>query len=176
MTGGKMSSQARGKPPSVSGLLWHRDQYYSFFIPNNWHRLRWPDNREGVIYGPDPTDPFTVFAVDIKDLGVSITPADVDVLAEGFFESIQQLPACDIESREQKVSDTQIKLEAKYTFDEQGETRKRWACVFYHETRQIAMTAQGATPEQYDYWLPWFFEAMMTVRIHNEKPDSGFWH
>jgi hypothetical protein len=32
------------------------------------------------------------------------------------------------------------------------------------------MMAQGATPEKYDYWLPWFFEAMMTAKVHSTRP------
>jgi hypothetical protein len=44
--------------------------------------------------------------------------------------------------------------------------------VYYQDDRQIAITAQGATPDKYDYWLPWFFEAMMTTKIHREKPTS----
>ncbi|MBN1284527.1 MAG: hypothetical protein JXB47_03935 [Anaerolineae bacterium] len=137
--------------------------------------MHWSDDRTGVIYGPDPADPFTVFAVDLKDLGTLVTAADLDALAEGLFGSIERLPASEIETREQKATGKLLELEAKYTFCEQGETRKCWKRVFYHETRQIAMTAQGATPEKYDYWLPLFFEAMMTANVHNVKPQPEFW-
>ncbi len=170
-----MAGKTQKQYPAIRGLSWHRDQYYSFYTPIDWHRFSWLDDRQGEIYGPDPNDPLTVFAVDIKDLGTEITANDLDVLAEGFFKTIEQLPEADIESRNQKVTGKLLELEAQYTFREQGETRKRWVRVFYHETRQIAMTAQGATPEKYDYWLPWFFEAMATVRIHNKKPDLGIW-
>jgi len=167
-----MAEQARKEYPSAKGLLWYRDQYYSFFVPNHWHQFHWADGREGVIYGPDPADPLTVFAVDIQDLGTPITGDDLDILAEGFFETIERLPGSAIEHRQQKATGRLLELEAKYRFEEEGATRKRWARVFYSQTRQIAMTAQGATPEKYDYWLPWFFEAMMTAKIHNEKPTS----
>jgi hypothetical protein len=166
-----MAPHAHQEYPAVTGLIWHRDQYYSFFIPIDWHKMAWPDDREGVIYGPDATDPLTVFAVDIKDLGTLITADDLDVLAAGFFEGIEQLPESEIEHRDQRVTGKLLELEAKYRFREQGETRKRWVRVFYNGTRQIAMTAQGATTEKYDYWLPWFFEAMMTADIHNQKPQ-----
>ena len=165
-----MAGKTPKQHPAVSGLTWHRDQYYSFFTPMDWHRFTWADGRQGEIYGPDLNDPLTVFAVDVKDLGTAITADDLDILAEGFFATIEQLPEVNIESREQKVTGRVLELEAKYTFREEGETRRRWVRVFYHETRQIAMTAQGATPEKYDYWLPWFFEAMMTARVHNRKP------
>jgi hypothetical protein len=160
--------------PVINGLTWHRHQYYSFFAPMDWHRFSWSDGREGEIYGPDPNDPSTVFSVTLQSLGTSITPDDLDVLAEGFFEAIEQLPEAHLTSRNQKAAGKLLELEAKYTFQEQGETRKCWARVFYHETRQIALTAQGATPEKYDYWLPLFFEAMMTARVHNQKPSAMF--
>lgn len=169
-----MSDKVRKNYPAVTGLLWHRDQYYSFFVPNDWHRLQWSDDRVGVIYAPDPSDPLTAFAVDIRNLGTAVSAADIDVLAQGYFEGLEQLPDCHIESRDQKVTGTLLELEAKYTFREQGETRKCWARVFYYAEHQIVMTAQGATPQKYDYWLPWYFEAMMTAKFHTSKPENPF--
>ncbi|MFZ0543914.1 MAG: hypothetical protein WAM60_00655 [Candidatus Promineifilaceae bacterium] len=168
-----MSAKVPKKSPAIKGLLWHRDQYYSFFIPNNWYKLSWSDDRQGVIYAPDASDPLTVFAVSLTDLGTPVTEDDLDALAEGFFETIEQLPESHIELREQKVAGKMLELQAKYTSQENGETLKRWVRVFYHEKRQIAMTAQGV-PEKYDYWLPWFFEAMMTANVHRNKPQISF--
>lgn len=158
--------------PAVQGLTWHRTQYYSFFLPMNWHPFSWANDREGQIYGPDSNDSSTVFAVDMIDLGTPITDQDFDILAEGFFGTIEQLPACAIEARHQKAIGRLFELEAKYTFQEQAKTRKRWTRVFYHETRQVTMTAQGSTHEQYDHWLPWFFEAMITAKVHSQYPET----
>lgn len=166
-----MASHAPKQYPPIKGLRWHRDQYYSFFIPDDWYQCDWSDDRTGVIYAPEETDLQTVFAVDIKDLGTRIEPEDLDVLAEAFFESIHQLPQAALESQGQRVAGRQLELEAKYTFEEQGQTRKRWVRVFYLGQWQIAMTAQGATPEKYQYWLPWFFQAMMTAKVHYSKPN-----
>ena len=167
-----MAGKATRTYPAIQGLSWHRNQYYSFFIPNNWHKLSWSDGRQGVVYAPNLTDLNTVFAVDIKDLGTLISGDDLEVLAEGFFETIEQLPESHIESRSQKLTGKLLELQIKYQFQEQGDTRKRWVRLFYHETRQIALTAQGATPPTSDYWLPWFFEAMMTAKIHNQEPQD----
>jgi hypothetical protein len=164
--------QTQRQHPSTRGLNWHRDQYYSFFVPIEWHRFAWGEGQQGVIYGPDLDNPSTVFAVDFKDLGMPITADDFEILSEGFFEAIEALPQAQIELRNHKQAEAILELEAKYTFQEQSQTRKRWVRVFYQDSRQIAMTAQGATTEKYDYWLPWFFEAMMTARIHREKPTS----
>jgi hypothetical protein len=167
-----MARQTHNKYPAIKGLLWHREQYYSFFIPNNWHKFQWSDDRDGVIYCPDLVDPFTFFAVDLKDLCTLITPNDLDILAEGLFESIEKLPEFNIESHSQKVTGSLQELETHYTFREHREMRKRWVRVLYHETRQIVMTAQGSNARTYDHWLPWFFEAMTTTKIHNIKPQA----
>ena len=50
--------------------------------------------------------------------------------------------------------------------------RKRWVCVFYFKGHQVTLTAQGATEESYDYWLPMFNEAMMTAKIHDTMPEN----
>jgi hypothetical protein len=166
-----MSNTAANQRPSFKGLSWHREQYYSFFIPLDWHKSEWADDRNGVIYSPDPDDPQTVFAVEVTDAGFKIEPDDIDALAEGFFESVEALPDVEIEARKQRVVGALLTLEAKYTFRDQDAIRKRWVRLLYHQTRQVAMTAQGSTPEQYDYWLPMFYEAMMTAKVHNSRPD-----
>lgn len=162
--------------PATQGLTWHRDRHYSFFVPMDWHRFEWTDDRRGVIYGPDPADPFTTFSVDIRDLGMPVSADDLDILAEGFFEAVEQLPDVVIESRQQKITGKVLELEARYTYSDQSSTRQCWVRVFYHLTRQITMTAQGATTEKYDYWLPFFFEAMMTANVHSEKPSIDIWN
>lgn len=165
-------NQLTKKRPAVKGLTWHRNQFYSFFLPNDWHHFSWPEGQAGVLYGPDAHDPHTVFAVSITDLGTVVSGEDLEIVAEGFFESVSQLPSCTVEERSQKISGSQIKLEAKYTFHDNDSTCKRWVRVYYHETRQLVFAAQGATVEKYEYWLPWFFEAMMTAKVHNRVPET----
>lgn len=166
-----MASDTHKQYPAIRGLTWRRHQYYSFFTPMDWHRFEWVDGSEGEIYGPDADDPLTVFAVALKDLGTAVMPGDLEAVAEGFFEAVEQLPGVQITHRDQKVAGKLLELEAKYTFLDQGAPRRCWVRVFFHETRQITMTAQGATPEKYDYWLPMFFQAMMTARVHKHKPS-----
>ena len=111
-----MAGENQKSYPATQGLAWHRQEYYSFFTPKEWHRFSWTDDRQGDIYGPDPDDSSTVFAVDVKDLGTKVEAEDLDILAEGFFETIEALPEVNIETREQKVTGKILQLEAKYTF------------------------------------------------------------
>lgn len=158
--------------PVFKGLRWYREQYFSFLIPIDWPRFNWQDDRQGVLFGPSAEDAHTIFAVDLTDLGFSVSTDDLDDLFDAFSTSIQQLPGVEIELCEKGVAGALISLEAKYTFMEDEMIRKRWVRVLYHGTRQIAFTAQGATPETYAYWLPMFFEAMMTAKVHSEIPTS----
>jgi hypothetical protein len=138
--------------------------------------MDWPDSREGVLYTPPNADPHTLLAVEVRDIGIRTTPDDLDDLLEGFLAGIRDLPDCQLESHEHWVRGDLMCLEAKYSYLEQDNRRKRWIRQFYHETRQIAMTAQGATVEAYDYWLPMFYEAMITTKIHNILPEPDAMH
>jgi hypothetical protein len=161
-----MGKTSDKKLPAFRGLNWYRDRHFSFFRPINWTRFEWSDDRQGVLFGPSPDDPATLFAVDVKDLGLEVTSADLDDLMAGFISGIEQLPDNRIETQEKWVAGVVIGLEAKYTFREGEVVRKRWIRVLYQDTRQITVTAQGATVKDFDYWLPMFFEAMMTFKIH----------
>lgn len=167
-----MNKETKKPTPSFKGLNWHREQYYSFFIPIDWHKGNWHDDRTGIICSPSQEDNYTLFAVEVNDLGTTLTADDLPYLSKGFLDGIKNLPESKIDSKKEAVTGKLLQLEAKYTFLEDGQTRKRWVRVFYQGTRQTTVTAQGATVEAYDYWLPMFNEAMMTINVHNTMPDN----
>ncbi|MBN1563335.1 MAG: hypothetical protein JXA10_05820 [Anaerolineae bacterium] len=167
-----MTDQATQRP-AFKGLKWHREPYFSFFIPLDWTVFEWEDDRQGVLYGPSADDDQTVFAVDVKEFDFTVTADDLDDVYDGFITSIQQLPDVSIESSNKRVAGKMVALEAKYTFTANDTTRKRWVRVLYYGPCQVAFTAQGATPETYDYWLPMFFEAMMTAKVHASIPKDA---
>lgn len=156
--------------PSFKGLTWYRDQYYSLFVPQDWKQVSRPDDRHGIIFLPVANDVHTLYSIDVIDLETQITSDDLPYLSMGFLDGIKNLPERRIESKDEGVAGKLVKLQAKYTFFEDGETRKRWVRVFYLGTRQITAVAQGKTVEDYDYWLPMFFEAMMTINVHETMP------
>jgi hypothetical protein len=158
--------------PAFKGLSWYREQYFSFFIPIDWQKTNWQDDRQGIIFSPVLEDNHTLFAVEVNDLGTTVTSDDLPHLSKGFLDGIKGLPDRKIESKKEAVTGKMLQLEAKYTFLENEQTRKRWVRVLYHETRQVTITAQGATIEAFDYWLPMFYEAMMTINVHNIMPDT----
>lgn len=158
---------AREGTPAFTGLALHQDRKwrYRFWYPHEWHRFALLDNREGVLYAPDPADFSTSFSVEIKDLGTKITKDDVPDLYQGFVQGIQSLDECTIETQESWDIADLIGLEAKYTFREKGCLRKRWVRLLFEGKRQLHVVAQGASPAEYEYWLPMLFEMMTTLAI-----------
>jgi hypothetical protein len=159
--------------PAFTGLNWYHDKHCSFFRPIDWYKFEWVDGKQGVLFGPSPSDDATLFGVDVKDLGMETTKEDMKDLTEGLISAIEKLPDYQIEAQNEWAAGVLIGLEVKYTFRENDAIRKRWVRVFYQDTRQITVTAQGATVEQYDYWLPMFNEAMMTFKIHSGVSKPG---
>lgn len=167
-----MSNQSKSDRPSFKGLSWHRDQYYSFFAPMDWQKIMWPDGRHGIILLPNSEDLQTLFAIEVVDLGTDVTSDDIPYLSQGLREGIKALSDPNIEMTEEKVTGRLIELRAKYSFMEGEQRRKRWVRVFYFKGHQVTLTAQGATEDAYDYWLPMFNEAMMTAKIHDTMPEQ----
>jgi hypothetical protein len=161
-----MSIPVDAKRPSFRGLSWQKDAHFSFMRPIDWHQFDWLDDRQGVIFGPSPADNATLFAVDVRDIGVKVMADDIADLEAGFLDGVEQLPDSHIEWHDRWVAGAVIGFEAKYTFREEGVTRKRWVRLLYQDTRQIIVTAQGATEADFNYWMPMFNQQMMTFKIH----------
>lgn len=165
-------TENRSVPPSQHAahkdLSLYQDKYlgFSFFYPAAWHRFDWTDRRRGVLFGPQPADNATLFAVAIQELGTTITTKDLNDLKMGFLTGIARLSQSAIETQDQWKAGPVHCLEARYTFAEGDAVRKRWVRVLYQDTRQITLTAQGASVADYDVWLPLFHESMMTFRVH----------
>jgi hypothetical protein len=167
---GTMES-TKGNRPSFKGLQWYREDYFSLFVPTDWLPRAWTDGRQGVLFVPDAKDAETLLGIEVKDLGFETLPDDKDDLLTGFLEGIHSLPQSVLEEQKDWVVDKRICLEARYHYADNGQMRKRWTRVFYEKTRQISFMAQGSSPETFAYWLPMFYEAMMTARLHQQKPE-----
>ncbi|MBI1295959.1 hypothetical protein GC175_13480 [bacterium] len=155
-----------------SGLALHNDRYlgFSLMYPSAWHQFQWLDGRRGVLYGPVFNDNSTIFAVAIQDLGIVVNQRDVKDLHVGFIAGIGRLDESRIETQRQWQSGVQIGMEARYTFREGEIVRKRWVRVFYQDTRQLTITAQAATQDEFAHWLSTFQTAMNNFRIY-AKPQ-----
>jgi hypothetical protein len=154
--------------PSFTGLRLCRDQTlgYSFFVPLDWHALELESvTGAGAMYAPVADDPLTSFSAEGRDLGTTVTAADVPALKAGFLAGLRKLPRSVIESSEAEAIGRLVTMEARHTFREGKVTRKRWVRLLYQGSLQVRLVAQGATVEQFEYWLPMFFESMRTFQF-----------
>lgn len=161
------SEAGTGERPAFRGLSLHQDRElgFSFFRPIDWHRYDWTDGRQGVLFGPQPDDSETLFAVAVRELGTLIEEDDLADLHIGFVAGIGRLDESEIESQDQWKVGPLACFEARYTFLDEETRRKRWVRVFYQDSRQITVTAQGASVEVFDYWMPMLYESMMTFKV-----------
>jgi hypothetical protein len=93
-------------------------------------------------------------------------PEDVEILAEGFEAGINSLPDVIIEHKNYETGKMVVLLEAKFTFTENGQRRKRWIKSMYWSEANLVLIAQGATVEDYAYWEGMLFNTMMTYEIN----------
>ena len=156
--------------PFFTGLLVHRDlRYrYSFLFTEGWHDYELEsDGGRGRIFAPRPDDITTSFSTEARDLGTEVTGDDLETLRDGVEEGLRQLPELVIEKREGEAIGTLVTLEYWFTFREAetGLIRKRWLRLAYQGQIQVRLIAQGASPEEFTYWLPVFNQAIRTFQF-----------
>ncbi len=138
---------------------------YALWIPSDWHRFEMTNGHHGAIYSPYPDSFDTSFSAQKNILDYKVTEDDVPLLREGFDAGLASLPGIEIESQDEIVTSTLITLEARFTFLEGEARRKRWVRNVYWGEGQLLLIAQGATPEEFQYWLPMFYNTMMTIEL-----------
>lgn len=170
-------AEREGENPTWLGmkLFWDEEWDFSFWHETRWKRFKFEDGRPGIIVAPEESNRLTTFSVQPRDLDMEVTKEDLPVLTEGFIAGLQSLPDCKIESQEESVTGSLIILDARLTFTEDGETRKRWVQLVYKGKRQYLLVGQGATVEDFEWWLPMFFMATNTFVIGPRFDIPGGW-
>lgn len=154
--------------PFYTGLVQHRDEQagFSLWLPSTWYKFDLQEGHVGVLYSPYADDINTCFLAEKHELPVKVKEDDMDTLREGFMEAIKALPGVEILSTDEHISPKMISFfEARYTFLEGDVRRKRWVKNIYWGRAQLVLLAQGRTLEDFDYWLPMFYNTMMTANM-----------
>jgi hypothetical protein len=158
----------RGSGPAFTGLVVYRSREYrySFFYPEGWHQFELEsEGGQGIILAPTPDGVATSFSAEARDLGATVTSDDLPALRRGFLAGLRTMPGSRVEHQEHYVIGGLIGLEARHRYREEGQQRRRWVRLLYQETIQVRLIAQGATIEEFDYWLPAFTSMMRTFRF-----------
>jgi hypothetical protein len=157
----------RSQGPVYTGMKLHPNKKggYAVWLPSDWHKVELKPKHVGMLFSPYKDDINTCLLIEKKKLKYKVKREDVDTLREGFKEGLNALPGIEIDRIEENLSDTIQIFDAFYTFLEGEQRRKRWTRSIYWGEGQLIMIAQGRTPEDYDYWLPMFYNSMTTTQI-----------
>ena len=143
-------------PPRYYGIKLYRDPHgrFSFQYPSDWHTFELEDQREGLMVSPEAENPQTWFSVWVSRLELQVVAEDLADLKDGVDEGLQLLPDIKVESASEDALNNLIKFERVYSFREGETLRKRRSWFLYVDTWLMVVTYQGATEEEYAYWLP----------------------
>jgi len=163
-----MTSQpVRSGRPHFTGVTTFTDSLgrYEFRHPSDWFRTTLEGGLDGVMVGPEPAETETHFAVAVSDLQVGVTADDLAVLRDGFDDGLAALPDLAVESSSDDLYNDIVKLERTLTFGEDGVARKRRVWSLYADHWQFTVVYQGATVEEFHYWLPMGNYCFMTFQL-----------
>jgi hypothetical protein len=138
---------------------------YALWVASDWHRFKMHKGHRGVIFSPHADDYNTSFSAEKVRLQYKVGKDDLPALREGFSQGLKSLPGVEIESQDETPGQGIVAFNARLTYLEGEVRRKRWIRVIYASNAQLTLIAQGRTVEDFDYWLPMFYNTMMTIEI-----------
>ena len=160
-------TEEKTETPFYTGLKMHVDNSggYALWLPSDWYKFKLKRNHRGMLFSPYPDDINTSLLAEKHKLKYSLIVDDLLVLREGFEQGIKGLPGVEIESQDEALSESINFFEARFTFLEGDIRRKRWVRNIYWGNGQLVLIAQGRTVQDFEYWLPMFFNTITTVKI-----------
>lgn len=161
-----MPEELLGKP-AYTGMKGYRDATggYEVWLPIDWTQIKLKRNHLGMLFSPYTDDLNTSLLIEKHKLKYKVTPDDVSMLLESFHEGMLALPGVEVEKTEETIGPEINIFDARFTYLDGEVRRKRWVRNIYWGNGQLVIIAQGRTPENFEYWLPMFFNTITTLRI-----------
>jgi hypothetical protein len=138
--------------PGQTPLNIHRDPHgVALLYPDWWQAY---DSPNGKLFSPGNLDTF--ISLEVVPIATPVTAEDLPELEKGFLAALRQMPNSEV--LEHRIFDTGplLGLEARQRYD----GKKRWIRLLYRGQGQVRLIAQGATEQEFDFWLPSFDPAM----------------
>lgn len=153
--------------PVYRGIKGYRDKEGGFvvWIPDNWVSTKLNPGHHGMLFSPYADDYNTSLLVEKHKLPYSVTEEDIPVLLAGFHEGMKALPGVEVEETSESLSSSINIFDARFSFLDGDVRRKRWVRNVYWGDGQLVIIAQGRTLEDFEYWLPMFFNTMTTAEV-----------
>jgi hypothetical protein len=167
MNEGRMAEEKKKQGPVYTGIrkYYDEDAGYAVWLPHEWRQIDMVEGHRGWIFTPYADRYDTCFMCEKITLDFKVTPEDLDILTEGFEAGIKSMPDAIIEDTRYETGKMVVILEVKFSFTENGVTRKRWVKSLYWGEGNLVMIVQGANAEEYDYWMPMFFNTMNSYEV-----------
>lgn len=177
-----MSADSKNREPArFTGVATYNDPKgrFHFRFPTDWHQFELDEDREGVIFAPDPEDPQTHFSAWVSKLEDRVVAEDVEVLREGVEEGLHQLAGLTAEEADEITLGNLVKFERIFTFDLDGRRFRRKTWIMYVDEWMIVLAWQAEADGDYEHWLPMANYAYATFNIPEElwfatDRDLGF--
>jgi hypothetical protein len=118
-----------------------------------------------MMFSPYSDDINTSILAQKRKLKYAVKTDDLIMMRDAFEEGIKALPGVEIESVDAAYTTSINFFDARFTFLEGDIRRKRWVRNIYWTESQLVLTAQGRTVEDFDYWLPMFFNTITTCSL-----------
>jgi hypothetical protein len=138
---------------------------FRFWVPMEWVQFPEEKGHEALVFAPNSDTIETSFIAEKHNLPIKVVPGDAKTLRAELHESLQKLPGIEIESQSESVEKNIMMVEARYTWMDNETRRKRWLRIIYSGKHELVMIAQGSTPEEFEYWLPMFYNIMNTCEL-----------
>lgn len=153
--------------PAYTGMKCYRDEKggYAIWVPSDWYQFPLKRKIRGFLFSPYKDDLNTSLLVEKRTLKYATTEKDMPFLREAFTQGILALPGAEIESQDESISSSISLFDARFTFLEGEMRRKRWVRNIYWAEAQLIMIAQGRDVQDFEYWLPMFYNTMTTTQI-----------
>lgn len=157
---------AEPRGPVFTGVKIYNDpqHLFSFWYPHDWSLRPLDDDLHGVVVSPYPENISTSFSVAVRDLQTGVTARDLPILKAGVEEGLEQLGDYRLEQMNEFTERQRFGFELIYTFPFGEARRKRRSLIYYRDHWQYSLMCQGATEEEYDYWLSMFEFMMLTCK------------
>jgi hypothetical protein len=160
-------TQVKRDGPRYTGVYLHGDSDLGFavWLPAGWVEAEKEPGIPGVMYLPNPLDPETFLKVEKSQLSTSLQGTDLQAQHQAFIAELTSLPGFELESDETWAGDYVINLDARFTFDHEGLRHKNWIRRFSYGCTQYTLTAQGIDAAEFEYWLPMFYNMIVTIQL-----------
>jgi len=156
----------QGRPGFEGLVLQENAQWnYAFWYPKGWVCRDLGATRSGIACSPTAEDSDTYFSVRIQPLPSPTAGNSLALLRADYRANLGRLPGLHIEPEDPSTADDQGNPSWTYTYRGGRELRKARTSLAYDERALYIVTTQGATIDEYEYWLSMLNYCRRTFQI-----------